>query len=117
MASVPNETTSIDSTPVEYSVAVIGGGIGGLCLAIGLLKYPHINVQVYESAPSFGEIGAGVAVGPNAQRALELLGSGPKEAFQSQATPNLWTSHANSFVDYVVVRTCCLIPILEAERG
>ena len=60
MGSVPNQATSISSQPTAFSVAIIGGGIGGLTLAIGLLKHPHIDVQVYEAAPSFGEIGAGV---------------------------------------------------------
>lgn len=30
MASVPNETTSVNETDKAISVAVIGGGIGGL---------------------------------------------------------------------------------------
>lgn len=30
MASVPNETTSVNMTDKTVSVAVIGGGIGGL---------------------------------------------------------------------------------------
>ena len=76
MGSIPNYTTSISSESKAFNVAIIGGGIGGLALAIGLLKHSHIDVQVYESAPSFGEIGAGVAFGPNAQRALELIGNG-----------------------------------------
>ena len=103
MASVPNNTTSVSSHPKSFSVAVIGGGIGGLTLAIGLLKYPHIDVHVYESAPSFGEIGAGVAFGPNAQRALELLGPATIDAFHKRATSNMWASHANNFAEFRVV--------------
>lgn len=62
MGSVPNQTTKISAQSKAFSVSIIGGGIGGLTLAIGLLKHPHIDVQVYESAPSFGEIGAGVGM-------------------------------------------------------
>lgn len=105
MSSVPNTTTSVSSHPQTFSVAVIGGGIGGLALAIGLLNYPHIDVHVYESAPSFVEIGAGVALGPNAQRALEHIDPSAKKAFDKHATPNMWASHANVFADYVVVRS------------
>ena len=103
MASVPNTTTYVSSHPKTFSIAVVGGGIGGLTLAIGLLQYPHIDVHVYEAAPSFGEIGAGIALGPNAQRALELISPGAKEAFTKHATGNIWTSHANAFADHVVV--------------
>ncbi|KAF2795106.1 FAD/NAD(P)-binding domain-containing protein, partial [Melanomma pulvis-pyrius CBS 109.77] len=70
------------------SVAIVGGGIGGLCLAIGLLQHPHLKVTVYEAAPAFKEIGAGLALGPNAQRALHLISPAAAEAFCSQATPN-----------------------------
>ena len=111
MASVPNETTSVSSTPTAFSIAIIGGGIGGLTLAIGLLKYPHIDVQIYESAPSFGEIGAGITIGPNAQRAFELIGNGMKEAFTRHATPNLWASHYNNYTENRVVRIHPSIPL------
>jgi len=74
-----------------------------LALAIGLLKYPHIDFHVYESAPSFGDIGAGVALGPNTQRALELIGPAAKEAFDKHATGNLWASHANTFAEHTVL--------------
>ncbi|MCJ1403818.1 hypothetical protein MMC11_007041 [Xylographa trunciseda] len=97
MGILPNDTSSVGLKGATLSVAVIGGGIGGLCLAIGLLKHHHIDVQIYEAAPSFGEIGAGVAIGPNAQRALQLIGPELGEAFNKQATPNLWKSHQNFF--------------------
>ena len=103
MASVPNTTTSTSPSPKKFSVAIIGGGIGGLALAIGLSKYPSIDYHVYESAPSFGEIGAGVALGPNAQRALELIAPEAKKAFDKHATGNMWSSHSNNFAEHVVV--------------
>ncbi|KAK4692408.1 salicylate hydroxylase, partial [Lecanoromycetidae sp. Uapishka_2] len=102
MASVPNTTTFTSPHPKTFSVAIIGGGIGGLCLAIGLSKYPQIDSHVYESAPSFGEIGAGVALGPNGQRAMELIGPNAKEAFDRHATGNMWPSHANNFAVHIV---------------
>jgi 2-polyprenyl-6-methoxyphenol hydroxylase-like FAD-dependent oxidoreductase len=40
-------------------VAVIGGGIGGLSAALAMLK-AGCDVQVYEQAAKFGEIGAGI---------------------------------------------------------
>ena len=73
---------------VRINVAIIGGGIVGLCTAIGLNKYPHINVQVYESAPDFGEIGAGIALGANSLRALRLIDPQLEEMCLSIATRN-----------------------------
>ncbi|CAF9908492.1 MAG: hypothetical protein HETSPECPRED_008094 [Heterodermia speciosa] len=102
MTSVPYTTASVSSAPFSYSVAIVGGGIGGLTLALGLLKYPHIDVQIYESASSFGWIGAGVAIGPNGQRALELISPAAKAAFDKHATPNMWSSKAKNFAAYIV---------------
>jgi salicylate hydroxylase len=53
-------------------VAVIGGGIGGLTAARALLRR-GFEVAVYEAAPELKEIGAGVALGPNAMKALRSL--------------------------------------------
>jgi salicylate hydroxylase len=53
-------------------VAIIGGGIGGLTAARALLRR-GFEVSVYESAPELKEIGAGVALGPNAMKALRSL--------------------------------------------
>ena len=105
MASVPNDPAfhRPGPRPKTISVAIIGGGIGGISLALGLLKYSHIDVHVYEAAPAFGEIGAGVALGPNAQRALEIIGPSAKEALLKTATSNMWDSHANEFLEYRVV--------------
>lgn len=54
-------------------IAVIGGGIGGLSAALALLK-AGFDVHVYEQAPRFGEIGAGIQISPNASRLLHRLG-------------------------------------------
>ncbi|MDP1749897.1 MAG: FAD-dependent monooxygenase [Reyranella sp.] len=53
-------------------VAVIGGGIGGLSAVLALLK-AGCDVQVYEQAQKFGEIGAGIQISPNASRLLFRL--------------------------------------------
>jgi 2-polyprenyl-6-methoxyphenol hydroxylase-like FAD-dependent oxidoreductase len=54
-------------------VVIAGAGIGGLAAAIALEKAGH-EVDIVERAPVLGEIGAGVALWPNGQRALEALG-------------------------------------------
>lgn len=54
-------------------IAIIGGGIAGLALATQLVKYPHLDVHLYEAAAQFSEIGAGISFGANAVKAIELL--------------------------------------------
>lgn len=54
-------------------VIVVGGGIGGLAAAYGIAKLGK-KVTVLEQAPQFGEVGAGLQVGPNGLRALDELG-------------------------------------------
>ncbi len=53
-------------------IAVIGGGIGGLTATHALLRR-GLEVRTYEAAPELKEIGAGVALGPNAMKALRSL--------------------------------------------
>ncbi len=54
-------------------VAIIGGGIGGLTLAMSLAQQ-SVTVQVFEQDTELREIGAGVAIGGNATRLLQRLG-------------------------------------------
>ncbi|KAK0507039.1 hypothetical protein JMJ35_010497 [Cladonia borealis] len=98
MTSTPTTTPQSPS----ISIAVVGGGIAGLCLTLGLLKHPHIDVHVYEAAPTFSEFGAGVEIGPNAQTALRLLSPLAERAFTETTTGNLWPSHENIFCDYII---------------
>ena len=54
-------------------VAIIGGGIGGLAAANALSR-AGIEVAVYEAAAELREIGAGVALHPNAIKVLRAIG-------------------------------------------
>ena len=56
-------------------ILVAGGGIGGLATALALSRQRH-RADVFEQAAAFGEIGAGVQLGPNATRRLQQLDLG-----------------------------------------
>ncbi len=62
------------SSPNE-PIAIIGGGIGGLTLALSLHQ-AGIAARVYEAAPSILPLGVGVNLLPHAMRELDELGLG-----------------------------------------
>lgn len=55
------------------SVLIAGGGIGGLAAALALGQDGY-SVEVLEQSESFGEIGAGIQLGPNVFKMFEYLG-------------------------------------------
>lgn len=54
-------------------ILISGGGIGGLTAAIAFAQR-GAQVDVFEKAPAFEEIGAGIQLGPNAMHVLSALG-------------------------------------------
>jgi 3-hydroxybenzoate 6-monooxygenase len=59
------------------SAVIVGGGIGGLSAALALAKR-GCRVTVIEQADKFGEIGAGIQIGPNGFHAMDYLGIGER---------------------------------------
>ena len=57
-------------------IAVVGAGLAGLTIA-GLLQRVGFPVRVYEQAPAFARIGAGIILSPNAVKVLRRLGLEP----------------------------------------
>lgn len=66
---------AIDIEHKSLQVAVVGGGPGGLGTAIALSKIPDVEVTIYEQASVLREVGAGISIGPNSWKVLELLGA------------------------------------------
>ncbi|KAG2128278.1 FAD/NAD(P)-binding domain-containing protein [Suillus clintonianus] len=62
------------STTPKFRIAICGGGVGGLTLAVALSRYPDIVVDVYEAAQSFYEVGAGFGIWPRAFKVLRNFG-------------------------------------------
>src|SRR3954468_10049373 len=58
-------------------IAIVGGGIGGLALALGL-KQRGLECEVYESAAAIREVGVGITLLPHAMRELAALGVQPE---------------------------------------
>lgn len=54
-------------------IAIVGGGIGGLALALGL-QQRGVGCEVYEAAPEVKELGVGITLLPHAMRELAALG-------------------------------------------
>jgi 2-polyprenyl-6-methoxyphenol hydroxylase-like FAD-dependent oxidoreductase len=55
------------------TIAIIGGGIGGLTAAL-TLQHLGFKATVYEQSPAFKEVGAAISVWPNALRVYKALG-------------------------------------------
>jgi salicylate hydroxylase len=72
----------------SLSVAVTGGGSGRLSTGLSLLE-AGLDVHVYEQSRRISEVGAGVAVSPNATGILYRLGLG-HELARTGVRPTSW---------------------------
>lgn len=63
-------------TKCPLDIIIVGAGLGGLATAIALHLSGH-RVRVFEQAPAFGEVGAGIQVPPNSTRLFLSWGVGP----------------------------------------
>lgn len=83
-----------------FSVALVGGGITGIALTIALLKR-GIDVRLYEQAPQFTEIGAGIAFSPNAKQAMQACDPAMYETYQRVATKSGAAAKSTTWYDWV----------------
>jgi salicylate hydroxylase len=82
------------------TIAIVGGGITGVTLAIAL-RHRGLHVSVFEQAARFGEIGAGVAFNPAAARAMKICSPKVHEAFEKVATRNQSTEKQSIWFDWL----------------
>jgi salicylate hydroxylase len=91
-----------EADSVMTRVAIIGGGIGGLTAANALSR-AGIEVAVYEAAGELKEIGAGVALHPNAMKVLRAIGL--EDQVRAVAGRSEWALSRNWKTGRVITRT------------
>lgn len=79
---IPNMSAS---KPLE--VAIIGGGVIGIHLAIGLLNRPNISATLYEQGTARGGQGSGMAFTTNAMENMRQLNPEILKALDRVANP------------------------------
>ena len=70
-------------------IAIIGGGIGGMTLALSLADAGLEGIDIYESVAQVKELGVGINVLPHAARELTELGLQDDLAATAIATSEL----------------------------
>lgn len=76
------------------TIAIVGGGIAGLCLALNLHER-GIDCRVYERVSQVREIGVGITILPHAMREFAALGIADK--LEAQGIENLDSCFFNRF--------------------
>ena len=57
----------------DRPILIAGGGIGGFAAALALVRRGR-DVHLLEQASDFGEVGAGIQIGPNVFKMFDVLG-------------------------------------------
>jgi salicylate hydroxylase len=60
---------------MDKNMVISGGGIGGLAAALACARVGW-KVDLLEQSPMFGEVGAGIQLGPNVVKVLQAMGVG-----------------------------------------
>jgi 6-hydroxynicotinate 3-monooxygenase len=80
-------------------IAIIGAGLGGAA-AGALLQHAGFDVQIFEQAPSFSRLGAGIHMGPNVLKIFQRIGMDQK-LIDISSTPAYWFSRDGLTGDYL----------------
>ncbi|KAL1863466.1 hypothetical protein Plec18170_000301 [Paecilomyces lecythidis] len=105
--AVPSQT--------PFRIAIIGGGIGGLVAALSIHHHcqnENIQIDVYEQAPQYKEIGAGVGMGPNAAKLLDKIGLFDKAYQIAGKRGEVWVS----FRRYDTGEEVVTVPVTETGK-
>lgn len=98
--TVTSHTTAPDSAAFttvdkDINIAIVGGGIGGMALALSLADAGFSNLDIFESVPTISELGVGINIQPHAIRELYELGLGEELAKTGIPTREILYYHKN----------------------
>lgn len=96
-----NPVVAMRSDSRRPHVAIVGGGIAGLALAIGLNR-ANVSYTLYEASPAFTTVGAGISIGPNALRAMDLLEPRLTEPYRGISSGNRVAGKEHVFFDLML---------------
>lgn len=83
----------------NQKVAIVGAGLGGAAAAT-LLQQAGFDVEVYEQAPEFSRLGAGIHVGPNVMKIFRRMGL-EKQLELMGSHPDFWFSRDGETGEYL----------------
>jgi salicylate hydroxylase len=95
--SISSDSGNSESPP-PFKIAIIGAGIGGLTFAIGCLKN-NVPYTLYESADKYSIVGAGVGLGPNALRAMDMIEPRLRAMYNDISSGNLTANKNHVMMD------------------
>jgi 6-hydroxynicotinate 3-monooxygenase len=80
-------------------IAIVGAGLGGAAAA-ALLQKAGFNVDIYEQAPAFSRLGAGIHIGPNVMKIFRHMGIEEQVKIMS-SFPTHWFSRDGKTGEYL----------------
>ena len=83
----------------QTRIAIVGAGLGGAA-AGALLQKAGFQVDVFEQAPAFSRLGAGIHMGPNVMKIFRHLGIEEKLLTMS-SRPDFWFSRDGESGEYM----------------
>ncbi len=82
----------------QVDIAIVGAGLGGAA-AMALLHHKGLKAHLFEQAPAFDRLGAGIHIGPNVMKIFREIGLEDRMA-QIGAHPDFWFSRDGNTGDY-----------------
>ncbi|GAB7357079.1 hypothetical protein MBLNU459_g7893t1 [Dothideomycetes sp. NU459] len=99
-----------------FKIAIVGGGIGGLFTALCIHHHCNgarpLEIDIYEQASEFKEIGAGLGIGVNAARLFHKIGLGDQLNSVAGRRNGIWISFRRFDNSDKIVE----IPVNDAEK-